>query len=184
MLDASGSMIGIGSGSGTGSGTAILSGAGMNHPPMITSLQSVLYDTHDHTLIISTSLVSGTDPDGDLITLQLVNGVSNGTLSLNPDATLTYIPTSRFTGSDSFQVKYVDSGNLSSSVVAITIQVMNAIPYAGNGLFNYPSSADSYVDIDVMANVHDSDGDPLLITSVTSPSSGGTAQIITDSTGY
>jgi hypothetical protein len=179
-----GSGTGTGSGSGTGSGTGTGSGSGMNHPPAITSLQTLLYDTHDHTLVVSTPIVSGTDPDGDPITLQLVTGVSNGTLTLNPDATLTYIPTFHFTGSDSFQVKYVDSGNLSSSVVAITIQVMNATPYAGNDLFNYPGSADSYVDIDVLANDHDPDGDPISITSVTSPSDGGTVQIITDSTGY
>ena len=42
------------------------------------------------------------DPDGDPLTAQLVTGPAHGSLTLNPDGTLTYVPDAGYSGQDSF----------------------------------------------------------------------------------
>ena len=62
------------------------------------------------------------DPEGDVITADLVDDVSNGTLTLNGDGSFVYTPNLGFNGEDSFI--YVASDGLLGSdeaVVAITV---------------------------------------------------------------
>jgi len=79
---------------------------------------------HDRQL---TGSVYGYDPDGDPITAQLVSGPTNGTLTLNPDGTFTYIPNTHYVGPDSFTYTWSDvltPGNTAT----ISIDVWNRAP--------------------------------------------------------
>ena len=62
------------------------------------------------------------DPNGDLITAQVVSNVSNGTLTLNADGSFQYVPTADFVGTDQFSYRLSD-GKLTSNTVQVTIDV-------------------------------------------------------------
>ena len=68
----------------------------------------------------------GTDPDkGDKITFELVAGPSHGTIAGFDKAagTLTYIPSSGFTGPDNLRFKVVDSNGAESNEALVSISV-------------------------------------------------------------
>src|SRR3989441_7718481 len=53
-------------------------------------------------------LANDTDADGDTLSAVLVSGPSHGTLTLNADGSLVYMPTLNFNGPDSFTYKASD----------------------------------------------------------------------------
>jgi len=59
---------------------------------------------------------------GDTAVVELVGGVSSGTLDLALDGSFTYMPNEDFTGTDSFTYKMVD-GETESNVATVTITV-------------------------------------------------------------
>ena len=61
-------------------------------------------------------LANDSDADGDPLTISLIKGPSNGSLNLNADGSFSFTPSSRFTGTATFQ--YQVSDGTSSSVVA------------------------------------------------------------------
>ncbi|MGB0087917.1 MAG: cadherin-like domain-containing protein, partial [Planifilum fulgidum] len=67
-------------------------------------------------------LANDTDPNGDPLTAQLVDGPANGTLVLNPDGSFTYTPDTGFSGTDSFTYQASD-GSALSNVATVTIDV-------------------------------------------------------------
>ena len=75
------------------------------------------------------------DDDGDPLTAVLVDGPTNGTLTLDPDGSFTYDPDPNFNGSDSFTYKAddgIDQSNVAS--VNITIDPVNDAPVADRRL--------------------------------------------------
>src|SRR5439155_894991 len=50
-------------------------------------------------------LANDTDADGDTLTAVLVSGPSHGTLTLNADGSLVYMPALNFNGTDTFTYK-------------------------------------------------------------------------------
>jgi hypothetical protein len=60
---------------------------------------------------------------------QLVSGPTNGTLTLNPDGTFTYIPNTHYVGPDSFTYTWSD-GIAASGPATVRIEVYNNGPYA------------------------------------------------------
>ena len=78
-------------------------------------------------------LANDTDPDSDPLTAILVNGTTNGTLSLNGDGSFIYTPNANYSGPDSFTYKAND-GKADSNVVTVSITVspVNDPPVANN----------------------------------------------------
>jgi hypothetical protein len=70
-------------------------------------------------------LVNDTDIDGPALTAVLDAGPTNGSVTLNPNGSFTYIPNANFNGSDSFTYRAND-GSLQSGVVTVTIGVAAA----------------------------------------------------------
>ncbi|MGI9518285.1 MAG: Ig-like domain-containing protein, partial [Pirellulaceae bacterium] len=67
-------------------------------------------------------LINDADVENDALVAILVTGPSNGTLTLNPDGTFSYVPASGFVGSDSFTYMANDgSGNSPVTVVEIEV---------------------------------------------------------------
>lgn len=61
-------------------------------------------------------LSNDTDPNGDTLTAVLVSGPANGTLTLNPNGSFTFVPNPGFIGSDSFTCRASDGSALSLPV--------------------------------------------------------------------
>ena len=69
------------------------------------------------------------DPDGDTLNLDWVFNVPNGSVTVNPDQTLTYTPDSDFVGTDTFIYRVSDriAGNDDATV---TVAVSPAVTAA------------------------------------------------------
>lgn len=72
-------------------------------------------------------LTNDSDADNDTLTAILAASPSNGTLDLNSDGSFTYIPSSDFSGTDSFGYRAFD-GYEYSSLVTVTINVEDNSP--------------------------------------------------------
>jgi VCBS repeat-containing protein len=89
------------------------------------------------TISVPGVLSNDNDQDGDALRALLVNGVANGTLSLNTNGSFVYTPNLNYAGTDSFTYRATD-GNATSSVVTVTINVtaVNDTPVAANDAFS------------------------------------------------
>lgn len=150
--------------------------------------------TEDGTLTGSVLADNGngpdSDPDSDPLSVSLVTGPASGTLILNPDGTFTYNPGANFNGVDSFVYRVSDgNGGFDTATVTITVTPVNDSPVAGNDSFAIDE--DGSVDIAVLGNDSDIDGDPLTITEINGQSivvggvvavTGGTVTLNADGT--
>lgn len=118
-------------------------------------------------------LANDSDKDGDMMTAVLVSGPSNGSLTLNPDGSFTYIPGS--TAPDSFQYKANDGRNDSAvATVSITISATNAAPEARNDSYTAVPGERLVVvaTAGILANDSDPDANPLTAILVAAPAEG------------
>src|SRR5207247_652206 len=78
-------------------------------------------------------LANDSDVDGDALSAVLVSNPTHGTLTLNGDGSLVYMPALNFNGIDSFTYKASD-GQAQSGVATVTITVtpVNDAPVAAN----------------------------------------------------
>jgi large repetitive protein len=114
-------------------------------------------------------LGNDSDPDGDALTVSSVTMPSSGSVTINPDGTLHYAPAPGFTGVVTFNYTVSDGhGGMATTTVTVDVAPGNHAPIA------VPDSAAAggAIDIPVLANDSDPDGDPLTVTMVTTPSSG------------
>jgi VCBS repeat-containing protein len=91
---------------------------------------------------------------------------THGSVMLNPEGTLTYVPDADFHGSDSFTYTVVDGeGGEASAVVTVTVSPVNDAPVAVDDSATTGTAAT--VTVDVLVNDHDVDGDSLAVVAVT-----------------
>src|SRR5438876_1923155 len=119
-------------------------------------------------------LGNDTDIDGDALTAVLVSGPSHGTLTLNPDGSVSYNPAPGYNGPDSFSYKANDGAADSDvATVTITVHAENDAPVAADD--NYSLNQDTTLIVSapgVLGNDTDVDGDSLSAVLVTSPGHG------------
>ena len=122
----------------------------------------------DTTLVVSAMgvLANDSDADGDSLTANLVSGTSDGTLTLNPNGSLSYTPNADFNGTDSFSYQ-VNDGTIDSSVAtaAITVTAINDAPAANDLLTALRQNSSKLV---VLA-ASDAAGDSLTYHVVSAP---------------
>ncbi len=115
-------------------------------------------------------LSNDSDPDGDTLTLQSYGQPSNGSVSDN-GSLITYTPDANFNGTDSFNYTINDgNGNTDTATVFVTINAVNDNPVASDD--QATTNEDVPVDVDVVANDTDIDGDSLFISSLSQPTNG------------
>lgn len=115
-------------------------------------------------------LSNDSDPDGDTLTLQSYGQPSNGSVSDN-GSVITYTPAANFNGTDSFNYTINDgNGNTDTATVFVTINAVNDSPVANDD--QATTDEDVPVDVDVVANDTDIDGDSLFISSHSQPANG------------
>lgn len=111
------------------------------------------------------------DVDGDPIIVIMVSMPTNGVVVINPDGTITYTPDPDFSGTDTFTYT-IDDGNGGTDTATVTVMVNpqpdapEAVDDSASTLFDVP------VNVPVLDNDIDVDGDPLVITATTPPSNG------------
>jgi uncharacterized protein (TIGR03382 family) len=122
-------------------------------------------------------LANDTDPDGDTLTVTAVTQPANGTVTLT-GGTVRFTPVAGFTGTTTFMYTVSDPGGLTdTATVTITVSSQpNRDPNAVDDTFTVDEDSGATV-LAVLANDTDPDGDPLTVTAVTQPATGGSVAL-------
>ena len=107
-------------------------------------------------------LDNDSDPDGDTLTVTRATG-GFGSVTINPDNTLLYEPNDGYVGADVLSYLLSDGrGGTASARVAVTITINRAPGLLPDAV---TLSDTQSIEIDVLANDVDIDGDALTITA-------------------
>jgi|GEM_PF-1556285 len=128
--------------------------------------------TPEDTPVVIDALGDDTDPEGDPLSIEsIVTQPKHGSVSVNPDGTLTYVPEENYTGEDSFVINVCDDqGNCVESTVGVTVTPINDAPTPADDSATTPSGTD--VTINVSENDSDPDGDSTSVNNVSDPANG------------
>ncbi|EKD9042472.1 tandem-95 repeat protein [Vibrio parahaemolyticus] len=114
--------------------------------------------------------------DGKVVSLDTNNGPANGTVSVNPDGSVTYTPNDNYVGKDTFTYVVTSGGVSESTAVEVNVTPVNDAPVAKDDIAT--TQEDTAVTIDVLLNDTDVDGDKLSIQSASVPEAQGKVEIV------
>ncbi|MDF4710130.1 tandem-95 repeat protein [Vibrio parahaemolyticus] len=114
--------------------------------------------------------------DNKVVSLDTNNGPANGTVSVNPDGSVTYTPNDNYHGTDSFTYIVTSGGVSESTTVNVDVTPVNDAPVAKDD--TAVTDEDTPVTIDVLPNDSDVDGDKLSIQSASVPEAQGKVEIV------
>ncbi|EHK2874424.1 tandem-95 repeat protein, partial [Vibrio parahaemolyticus] len=114
--------------------------------------------------------------DGKVVSLDTNNGPANGTVSVNPDGSVTYTPNDNYHGADSFTYIVTSGGVSESTTVNVDVTPVNDAPVAKDDIAT--TQEDTVVTIDVLPNDTDADGDKLSVESASVPKEQGTVEVV------
>ncbi|MFW2587405.1 Ig-like domain-containing protein [Sagittula sp. SSi028] len=117
-----------------------------------------------------------TDPEGDTLTVQSIDGVTNGTAEIDPvTGNVIFTPDAGFVGEGTVDYTVSDgNGGTDTATITITVTDDNSAPEAIDDA--YETGPNAPLTLTPLANDSDPDGDPLTITSITQPDN-GTAEL-------
>jgi hypothetical protein len=142
--------------------------APVNTPPVAADDAAV---TDEDTAVTIDALANDADADGDSLTVTAVGAPAHGTVVDHGDGTFTYTPEPNFNGDDAFTYDIADgNGGVDSATVRVTVNPVNDAPVAVDDAA--VTSAGNPVNIDVLANDSDVDGDVLEVVAVSQPTAG------------
>jgi large repetitive protein len=128
--------------------------------------------------VIIAPLANDSDVDGDPLTI-ISASAPNGTVTINPDGTIRFVPNPNFNGTDTITYTISDGkGGTATATITVTVSPVNDLPVAVNDTAT--TNEDTPVSIAVLANDSDLDGHPLMVTAATSAN--GTVIINPDGT--
>ncbi|MFN4170462.1 MAG: Hint domain-containing protein [Pseudorhodobacter sp.] len=120
-------------------------------------------ETDEDVAVVIDVLENDTDPQDDPLTIVGTPTAENGTVTLNPDGTITYTPDPDWNGTDTITYTVTDpGGNTASSTVTVVVNPVNDAPVANDDTATTPLN--TAVVIPVLANDTDVDGDILSIS--------------------
>ena len=136
----------------------------VNRPPV--ALNDVTLTREDEAVRIDV-LGNDRDPGGDPLTITAASAGS-GTVTINADGTLTYVPGPDFAGTDRIRYTISDGqGGTAEAIVEVTVTPVNDAPVVP-GRDPLDAVAGRPLVIDGLAGIRDADGDPLTIVSASS----------------
>jgi VCBS repeat-containing protein len=139
-----------------------------NQPPVA---EDDTVTTPEDTPVTIDLLANDSDPEGQPLTITQVIPYGSGGLQVHPDGTRTYIPNPNFNGGPEVYVYEVSDGSLTAfATLRVFVTPVNDPPVASNNSATVPE--DSFVQINVLANDTDVDGDTLAILSFTQGTKG------------
>jgi uncharacterized repeat protein (TIGR01451 family) len=134
-----------------------------------------------NTCVVIDVMANDFDPQGDNFDLSSFEQALNGTVTQNADGTLLYCPNDGFTGTDVFTYQICDDGNPTAcdiTTVTITIDEPNSVNADDDQTSTEPGNC---VDISVLSNDEDAQGDNFGITGA-GTANNGTVTINADGT--
>ncbi|MFY9824829.1 MAG: Ig-like domain-containing protein, partial [Thermoanaerobaculia bacterium] len=148
---------------GTATGTVTITVTPVNDVPVANADSATV--TEDGTVNVSV-LGNDTDPDGDTLSVASVTQGAHGAVVINPDKTVKYTPVANYNGSDSFTYTVSDgNGGTATATVTVTVTAVNDAPVANAD--SATVAEDGTVNVSVLGNDTDPDGDTLSVASVT-----------------
>jgi VCBS repeat-containing protein len=156
---------------GTTTGTASITVNSVNDTPVANDIPSSQVDEDSSAEI----QLQAEDIDGDSLAFSIVQPPAHGTLEQD-GSIMTYTPFTNYNGADSFTYQAGD-GTSSSNIASVSISVnaVNDDPVANDDQYNI--GEDDVVQLQVLQDDSDIDGDSLTIEAVSEPEH-GTVQII------
>ncbi|MFA0831518.1 tandem-95 repeat protein [Vibrio parahaemolyticus] len=134
---------------------------------------TVVEDTPTIIKVLGNDTFEGGD---QVVSLDTNNGPANGTVSVNPDGSVTYTPNDNYHGTDSFTYIVTSGGVSESTTVNVDVTPVNDAPVAKDDIAT--TQEDTAVTIDVLTNDTDVDGDKLSIESASVPKEQGTVEVV------
>ncbi|HCH5090079.1 TPA: tandem-95 repeat protein, partial [Vibrio parahaemolyticus] len=134
---------------------------------------TVVEDTPTIIKVLGNDTFEGND---QVVSLDTNNGPANGTVSVNPDGSVTYTPNDNYHGTDSFTYIVTSGGVSESTTVSVDVTPVNDAPVAKDDIAT--TQEDTAVTIDVLPNDSDVDGDKLSIESASVPKEQGTVEVV------
>ncbi|EMN7140633.1 tandem-95 repeat protein [Vibrio parahaemolyticus] len=134
---------------------------------------NVVEDTPTIINVLGNDTFEGTDK---VVSLDTNNGPANGTVSVNPDGSVTYTPNDNYHGADSFTYIVTSGGVSESTTVSVDVTPVNDAPVVKDDIAT--TQEDTAVTIDVLPNDSDVDGDKLSIESASVPKEQGTVEVV------
>nr|WP_229771393.1 tandem-95 repeat protein [Vibrio parahaemolyticus] len=134
---------------------------------------TVVEDTPTIIKVLGNDTFEGNDK---VVSLDTNNGPVNGTVSVNPDGSVTYTPNDNYHGTDSFTYIVTSGGVSESTTVSVDVTPVNDAPVAKDDIAT--TQEDTAVTIDVLPNDNDIDGDKLSIQSASVPEAQGKVEIV------
>ena len=118
-------------------------------------------------------LSNDSDADGDSIAILIAAAPGHGTATVS-GGTISYAPAANYNGADSFSYTISDGqGGSASATVSVSIAAANDAPIASAD--SASTDEDTAVNIAVLGNDSDPDGDPLSVVIVSAPANGSAA---------
>jgi len=154
-----------------GSDTAVVtvSVTAVNYPPTAGKDSA---STHAGTPVSIAILANDSDANGDILTVTSTGAAKYGTVTVNPDKTVTYTPVAWYVGTDSFTYAIAD-GKGGTASATVTLTMTNTAAVAVND--SAATKAGVSVIVRVLANDYDPDRDPIYVKSVTQGAKGTVA---------
>ncbi|MGV6818068.1 MAG: Ig-like domain-containing protein [Thiotrichales bacterium] len=133
-----------------------------------------LVSTTQGEAVVINALGNDSDPDGDPLFIAEFDQPKHGTVTINDDGSLTYLPDPKFSGKDYFYYTITDGkGGFDKSKVYVKVEEVsdnNAAPNAEKDLVS--TTQGEAVVINALGNDSDPDGDPLFIAEFDQPKHG------------
>lgn len=156
--------------------------ASSNHPPVAVADSGFTTTTNTAVTIAASALLANdTDQDGNTLVITGANGGINGTAVFNAQTnTVTFTPTTGYTGPASFNYSISDgAGGTASAVVSLNVNAPPNRPPVANNDSGFTVTQDATLSLpasSLLANDTDPDGDTVTITGIVSGSAvNGTA---------
>ncbi len=144
-------------------------GGGSNQPPVAGNDSGSVAEDGSVDIAV---LGNDSDPDGDSLDVTAVSNPPHGSASVNANNTVRYVPDGNYNGADSFSYTLSDgNGGTDTGNVSVTVNPVNDFPVAinDNGVMTTQGTP---VDIDVLLNDSDVDGDVLSVSAVGNAANG------------
>jgi PKD repeat protein len=130
----------------------------------VNDVATVLEDTHGNTI----DVLDNDSAANDRSLTVTDTSAHHGYTTINADNTLSYSPSANFNGTDSITYTISDGvGGTDSATVSVTVTAVNDPPRAENDVASMLEDS-AAINLNVLSNDHDVDGDNLTIISATS----------------
>ena len=131
--------------------------------------------TNEDTYVTFAVLTNDTDADGDPLSVAVnpYPQAAHGSVAVNGDGTLSYLPNFNFSGTDTITYTVTDGDDSDTGTVTVTVNPVNDMPVTAGD--NYTVVQNGTLEVagpGVLANDNDIDGDSLTAVQFTDPSHG------------